>query len=569
MIIKKGDRFKISAYENAADSIARSAIEARDLWEQGKLTDLPGIGKSIGGHLNELFKTGKSAHFDSIFRNLPQGMFPLLEINGVGPKTAYKLAKVLKLNNRDSAVSRLEKAVKENKIAGIEGFGQESQDNISAGISEWKRREDRMLLPEAVELAENIRQFLEQSAAAERVETLGSLRRRTATVGDIDLAVATNEPKKVIGRFLEYKGWNKILSQGENTARARHRNGRQIDLKTEPPGQFGSLLQHYTGSKMHNVKLREYALTRGYSLSEHGIKKLNKAEGNLIKFPEEKEFYEFLGMEWIPPELREGEDEIEAGLEKRLPKLVKLEDIKGDLHIHSNFDIETSHDLGASSLGELVKKAEKLGYEYIAITDHNSSVSLHSDKQIVDLIKRRNEDIDQFIDSRGKNMKIRIIKSLEVDIMPDGRRAIPDEAMDLLDLAIVSIHSNFREGREKQTARVLNALNHPKVKIFGHPTGRKLLQREGVEYDWNKIFEFCRKNGVWLEINANPQRLDLPDKLVREAIKAGVFLSLGTDSHEAANMEFMPLAVDVARRGWSENKNIINTRPFYQLLTDT
>lgn len=553
----EASRFRIRAYEDAADSIEKSSSEARDLWEEGKLKNIPGIGESLASHLDELFRTGKVRHFDQVKKGVSPAMFPLLEITGIGPKTAYTLAEKLHLRNEKNSIQELKEAIKQGKIAKIEGFGEDSQNKLLEAIGEWSRREDRMLLPEATELAEKIMSYLDDVPCIEKIEVLGSLRRRAPTVGDIDLAVATNKPGAVIKKFVEFKEWKEILASGVNTARVLHRSGRQVDIKIEPPESFGSLLQHFTGSKEHNVHLRELALKKGMSLSEHGIKTLKGP--SLKKFRTEEEFYKALGMDWIPPELREDQGEIEAGIAKKLPQLIKISDIKGDFHIHSNVDIETSHDLGFSALADIVEEAEVLGYSYIAISDHNPSTSKHGKEEVIDLIKRRNDKIDQFIKSRGNNMKISIFKSLEIDILPDGRRAIPDEAMELLDFAIVSVHSNFKSTREAQTARILRALDHQKVRIFGHPTGRKLLEREGIDYDWGKIFEFCKKREILLEINASPQRLDLSDRLVQEAIKRGVKLVIDTDSHEANNMKFMRYGVDVARRGWAEVKDIINT----------
>jgi DNA polymerase (family 10) len=270
-------------------------------------------------------------------------------------------------------------------------------------------------------------------------------------------------------------------------------------------------------------------------------------------------------MDWIPPELREDMGEITAAQKKLLPKLLELKDIKADLQIHSDFDIETSHDLGASSMQDVITKANKLGYEYLAFTEHNPSHSKHNDAQIYDLIKRKKDIIDEinssFKKDSGNSVKY-VFNSLEVDILPDGNLPLDDRALELLDFALVSIHSSFKQSREKMTKRILEALNHPKVKIFAHPTGRKLGEREGVEINWEKVFDFCKLNNKWLEVNADPMRLDLPDFLVREAIKLGISISLGTDAHHIDHMDNMQFAIFVARRGWSTKKDVVNTRNF-------
>lgn len=561
------DRFRIRAYEDAADSIERHPSEIHDLWEQGKLGEVPGIGKSLAGHIDELMRTGKAKHFDHVFKNLPQGMFPLLEISGIGPKTAFKLAKQLGLTNSKTAIARFKDALNNGKIAEIEGFGKESQGDFKRSLAEFDRREDRMLLPVATEIAEHVTAYLKKSGVKGRLEMLGSLRRRCPTVGDVDLAVATGDPKNAIQAFIQFPQWREILAQGPVTARAIHQSGRQVDLKVEPPDRFGSLLQHFTGSKGHNVALRELALAKGYSLSEHGIKKVQSSKlkvknlkkgDDLLKFSTEETFYRFLGLDWIPPELRENQGEIEAAGKRELPKLVELSDIKGEFHIHSNIDVEPSHDLGASSVEELIEKAIQLKYQYIAISDHNPSVSKHTQHQMVELVKKRNSQIDRAISSSKHKSSIHVFKSMEIDILPDGRLALPDEALALLDFAIVSIHSNFRENRKTQTDRVLRALSYPNVKIFGHPTARQLLEREGIDCEWGAIFEFCKKHHIWLEINGNPQRLDLPDTLIRAATRHKVQFAVGTDSHAVEHLSFMRYGVDVARRGWAESADIVN-----------
>ena len=331
----------------------------------------------------------------------------------------------------------------------------------------------------------------------------------------------------------------------------------------QPPESYGSLLQHFTGSKHHNIALREYALKNGLSLSEYGIRKSQTPGSKIQKFKTEKEFYRYLGLEYIEPELREDTGEIEAAKGNMLPKLVELKDVKSDLQIHSSFDIETSHDLGESTMEEIVKKADELGYEYLAFTEHNPSQKGHTDKQIVEILKKKREKIDQLNYSlaKGRNNRIqKVFNSLEIDMKSDGRLPVSEEGLDTLDFALVSIHSNFDLERGAQTKRVLSALSHPKVKIFAHPTGRKLNEREGAELNWPEIFNFCLKNEKWIEINCDPMRLDLPDTLVREAVKTGVKLTFGTDAHHKDGLNNMIFGLSVARRGWATSSDIINTR---------
>jgi DNA polymerase (family 10) len=290
------------------------------------------------------------------------------------------------------------------------------------------------------------------------------------------------------------------------------------------------------------------------------------------KFATEEAFYRALGMEWIPPELREDTGEIEAALRQAqgkpngLPKLVELKEIKGDLHLHSNFPIETSHDEGSSSIETLMEKGKKLGYEYLGFSEHNPSFSKHSQKQIIDILKRKKETIDKINYSRGKKLLIHAFNGLEIDIKPDGRLALPEEGFKFLDFAIASVHSSFRMSRQAMTKRVLKALQHPKIKIFGHPTGRKLGEREGYELDWEQVFSFCQKRNIWLEINAWPNRLDLTDVLVHEAVKNGVKMIICTDSHQVDHMDLMEYGVAVARRGWATKNDIMNTMSYNQFM---
>lgn len=528
---EKENRFKIIAYETAAAAVEHASGELKDLWDEGKLKDVPGVGESIAGHLDELFKTGHVKHFKKLMKDYPKLMFRLLKIQGIGPKTAYKLVKE----------GSIPKEVKE-KLEDVEG------------------KPTRHLLPYAWERASEVIEWLKKIKEAKRVDPLGSLRRKASTIGDIDIAVATDNPEVVINHFVKFPKAQKILEKGEKTASILLPGDVQVDLMVQPPESYGSLLQHFTGSKHHNIALREYALKKGLSLSEYGIKTAYSVQrtGNRLKtFKTEEELYKFLGLAWIPPELREDAAELEAALSHKLPVLVELADIKADLQIHSSFDIETSHDLGISSMEEIIKEGNDLNYEYLAFTEHNPSKSKHSEKEIVEILKRKREKVEQLNYSGVK----KVFNSLEIDIPPDGSCPIPLKGFDYLDFALVSIHSSFNLSKDQMTKRVLSALSwSPKALIFAHPTARKLNEREGIELDWPKIFDFCNKNNKWIEINADPMRLDLPDFLVREAVKAGVKLTLGTDSHNKEMMKNMIYGVSVAKRGWAEKKDIVNTK---------
>ncbi|OGD85555.1 hypothetical protein A3B51_00450 [Candidatus Curtissbacteria bacterium RIFCSPLOWO2_01_FULL_41_18] len=550
-VVRGGDYFKIVAYDKAADSVKHSTVEMKDLWDDQKLETVSGLGPGMRSHLDELFKTGHIKHFDQVKKGLPPAMFEFLDIGGLGPKTAYKLAKVLKLKNIDD----LAKAAKAGKIRNLAGFGEKSEKDILDSIRLFKKRPGRYLLPFAFAAAQRVLNYLRLLKECERAEPLGSLRRMVATVGDIDIAVASKNPQKIIEAFKNFKEVQKVLGAGPMSSSVILRNGIQVDLKVLPTDSFGSLLQHFTGSKNHNIHLREYALKKEMSLSEYGIKYKDK----LCKFKGEHEFYKFLSLKWMEPELREDTGEIEAAHKGNLPNLIKLEDIKGDIHLHSNYPIEPSHDLGTGSFEEIIAKAKSLKYEYIGLSDHSPGYSTHSKKQIIDLIKKRTAKIGQL---KNSNKSVRVLNLLEIDIRTDGTLSVPEEGLKLLDGAIAGIHSSHNQNKTTITRRVLTAINSPYVQVISHPTNRLLMQRESSDIDWPAVFEACKKTDTILEINAWPNRLDLPDTLVRDAIRYGIKFVINTDSHAVEQMDNMRFGVAVARRGWAQKKDIINTLPW-------
>jgi DNA polymerase (family 10) len=554
-------RFKIIAYEKAADAVEHFATEVQDLVKDGKAIDLPGIGKSIQDHLEELIKTGHVKHFENLMKDIPQAVFPLLNIPSFGPKKAYKIVSYFNLSNPDTVIEDVEKLAREGKIAQIEGFGEKSQQDIIEAIEAYKMgasKTARMVLPYAMELAEKVLSYLKKSPDVIEAQPLGSLRRRKETIGDIDIAVATRYPQKVIDYFVKYPYKERILEKGEATASILVSGGKHIDLMVQPPESFGSLLQHFTGSKQHNIHLREFALSKGLSLSEYGIKKKTDGE-KLITFSDEKDFYNAIGLEWIPPELREDQGEIELASKHALPTLVEISDIKGDFHIHSSYPIEPSHDMGQNSMEEMIKKAKSLNYHYIGFSEHNPSISGHSQKEIYQILLKRNKYIEQI---KLSHKDIRIFSLLETDILPSGDLAISNESLNLLDATLVSIHSGFSMSKLEMTKRVLKGLSHPKAKILSHPTGRLINQRPGYEVEWNEIFAFCKEYNKALEINSWPLRLDLPDVLVKIGKEKGVKFVINTDSHSKDQMDLMRYGVSVARRGWLTKDDIINTQEY-------
>lgn len=576
--ILEENRFKIIAYERAADSIEHLTSEAKDLWDDGKLSDVPGIGPAIAGHLDELFKTGCVKHWESVLKRVPQAVFPLLSVPGLGPKKAYKLVSILKLKDAKTVISDLEKAAKAGKIAPIENFGEKSQADILEGIATFKKgqiKQNRMPLPLADAIAQDVIAYLKKHPAVKRADALGSLRRQVATVGDVDIAASTSQPEEIVAHFVAYPH-QKIVEQGPSGATLILGNGRQVDLRVQRPEAYGAMLQYFTGSKHHNIKLREYALEKGLSLSEHGIKEVKS--GRMRTFQTEEAFYKTLGLGYPPPELREDKGEIEAALRQAqgkpsgLPRLVELQDVRGDLHVHTSYDLEPSHDLGADPLEVCLDYALTLGYEYIGLSDHNPSISNHTSRQIVDIMKRRKDKYEQQYYSwvhkvskikRLNDQKLpKIFIMCEVDILTDGSLALPEEALEpeYVDAIIVSIHSSFTQERKTITQRIMRALTaYPQVRILGHPTGRMLGSREGVDADWSEIFAECKKGDIALEINAYPERLDLPDALVFDARKEGLKFCINTDAHAADQMQLMRYGVSVARRGWATKDDIVNT----------
>ena len=526
-------KFQIIAYDRAATAVEHSTSELKDLWDDGKLDDVPGIGPSIASHLDEVFKKGKSKHFEELMKGIPKEAFKLMELPKIGIKTAIKFID------------------EKNK----------SEINDLLKMVDISRKNKRHLLPYAQMIASEVTEWILKCSEVERVDSLGSLRRMAATVGDIDISVASKNSSKVIDQFVKFPKVQEIIEKGDHTASILIPGNIQVDLMVIKPSSYGSLLQHFTGSKFHNIALREYAQTLGFSLSEYGVKKVSSKDNKILEFETEEKLYNLLKLDYIEPELRENMGELEASESHSLPKLMELKDIKGDLQIHSNFDIETSHDLGLSSMEDIAIKAIKLNYEYIAFTEHSPSKSNHTEKEVVEILKRKRENVDQLNYSFNNNCNNRVFKvfnSLEIDINKDGSLPISDEGLETLDFALVSVHSSFDLSKDEMTKRVLNSLDYPRIKILAHPTARKINDREGIELDWPKIFEFCIKNNKFLEINADTARLDLPDSLVREAVKYGVKMTLGTDSHDVSMLDNMTYGVSVARRGWCEIKNIVN-----------
>lgn len=553
---EKKYRFQIMAYNNAADSIESMTSQIKNLTDEHALDEIPGVGASIRAHLHELITTGKVQQFEAVLSELPQAMFPLLDIPSFGPKKAYKLVTHFKLVDPETVVADIEKLARDGKIAELEGFGAKSQDLILKAIEEFflgKDKHGRMSFPFANELAEKIITYMKKCPEVSAIYPLGSLRRKRDTIGDIDIAVTTTNNEAVLDHFVAYPYIERLLQRGKNEANFLTAGGKRVDLRTQAKESFGSLLQHFTGSKSHNVHLRAYALEKGISLSEWGIKSVK--QDKITTYDTEEAFYAAIGLQWIPPEMREDMGEIELAAEKKLPSLIELSDIRGDFHLHSSYPIEPSHDMGRNTMADMIEKAQSLGYTYLGFSEHNPSLSRHNSKEIKAIIEKRSTYIEQL----KSKYNVRIFSLIETDISPNGSIALDDDSLQLLDGILVSIHSSFGMDRSEMTQRILKGLSHPKVKIFAHPTARLINNRPSIDADWEKIFDYCAANSKALEINASPQRLDLPDELVRVARKKGCKFFIDTDSHATEHMDLMQYGVTVARRGWATKSDILNS----------
>jgi len=547
--IKGENWFRTRAYEAAADSIEHATSEVKDLWEEGRLDDLPGVGKNIAAYLDEYFRTGKVKHFEEVKKGLPPGMFAIFGLEGVGPKRAYRLAEELKVRT----VEDLHQAAREGRIEKLEGFGQRSQERILKAIESREQREERILLPIASSIAERLIEQIQRLPGVIRADPLGSLRRMVSTVGDIDIGIATTAPRAVVESFTSLPDVARVVGAGGAKATVVLKTGRQVDIRVHDPRSYGSLLQYFTGSKAHNIHTRKIANRRGFSLSEYGIKPYRggKIVGDYLPVETEEEFYRLLGLPWIPPELREDTGEIEAAQQGRLPKLVELGDIRGEVHVH------TLHSDGEETTADMIEEAIRLGRRYVGISDHAPSVATRGFTEAKAEILRRKREIEEL--RKRFSGRIEIFFGAEVNIDAQARMALPDELLKLYEYTIGAIHTSFDQSKEEITSRLLAALENPYVNLLGHPTGRLLGEREAYEADWERIFAaaegFCKP----LEINAYPSRLDLPDDLVRAARKRKIKFVIGTDAHRFEHYRNLRFGVAVARRGWCEREDILNT----------
>jgi DNA polymerase (family 10) len=546
----KGENvFRIRAYRRAAQNMDNLSKDVSTL-SQEELESIPGIGKDLAGKIHEFLETGTIAKHEELKREIPGGVLQLLTVPGLGPKKAKMLFERLKVKSVDG----LEAAIRKGRLAGLPGIQKKTEENILKGIELIKRGNERRPLGHALPLAEDIVRRLKDTAPVDNIEVAGSIRRRKDTVKDIDILTTSKRPEAVMDAFVKLPLVSRVLMHGPTKSSVITEEGIQVDLRVVDGDSFGAALQYFTGSKQHNIKLREMAVRAGIKINEYGV---FKGPGEKrIGGKKEEDVYKALKLPFIPPELREDTGEIEAALEGKLPDLVTLEDIKGDLHVHTNWS-DGSHDLGA-----LVQAAKKKGYSYIAITDHTMGLGVaHGLDE-----KRLAEEIG-LIDTANKKLSgFRILKGTEIDIRSDGRLDLNDDALAGLDIVVASIHSGFKQTQEQITARLISAVRHPCVSVIAHPTGRLIGERDAYAVDMEAVLKEAAKYGVAMEINAYPLRLDLNDLHAKMAKELGVPLVISTDTHVTSQFDFMTYGVSIARRGWVEKKDVLNTLESDQLI---
>ena len=550
--LKGENQFKIRAYQKAVRAIEHYPKEIRIMVDEGEdLKSIPGVGDAIAKKTTELVKTGKLEYYEKLKAEFPEGIINLLDIPGVGPKTANKLCSELGITSVDS----LEQAIKDGSVAKLFRLGEKTANNILQQIEASRRKDQRIPIGEALPTVEEILSALNSVPGVRNLTYAGSLRRFRETLGDIDLMGTAENPQKVMDTFVSLPIVGQVLVQGPTKSSVIVSGGLQVDLRMVEHEAFGSLLQYFTGSKQHNISLRERGRRQGLKLSEYGITDITTDK--LEKFADEENFYRRLGLQYIPPELREAQGEIERAEQGTLPKLVELSDIKGDLHIHTDWSD------GHNSIEEMALAAKKLGYQYIAITDHSGGRGITHGLDI-ERLRKQIEEIKKVNEHRDG---IQVFSGIEVDIRADGSLDLPHTILAELDIVIAAVHSAMNQNEEKMTRRVLSAVDNPDVDIIAHPTCRLLPAREPVAIDLEAVLRTAAKNNKIMEINAMPDRLDLNDVHASRARELGVKLAIGTDAHDVSHLDFMRFGVGVARRAWCEPQHILNTLPLADILT--
>ncbi len=544
--IREENVFRVRAYRRAGQQLENLAEDVVEALAGGK--KIPGIGADLAAKIREHAQTGAIAYLDELRRGLPRGVRQLMGLPGVGPKTAKLLYDRLGIDS----IERLEEACRSGRILQVPGIRQKTCENILRGIETWKLGQARMPLGKALALADALVRALREEAAVREIEVAGSLRRRAETVGDVDILVTSDRPAAVLDHFVRLSQVASVLARGETKSSIRHRENLQVDLRVVEPEAFGAALQYFTGSKNHNVKLRELAVRKKLKISEYGV---FDERGRRVAGRTEAEVYATVGLPWIPPELREDTGEIEAALAGPLPPLLEVGHIRGDLHAHTDWT-DGHHPLEA-----LVEAAEARGYEYIIVSDHSRSATVArglTPEQLRDQIRK--------IRALQPRHRIRILAGSECDILADGAMDFPDDVLAELDVVLAAVHSRFKQPRAEMTARICRALENPHVRILVHPTGRLLGSRDPYDVDLEQVFATAKRVGKAVEINGSPWRLDLKDVHARRARDLGLLLSVDTDTHYLAELDNIGLGVATARRAWLGPEQVVNALPLERLL---
>ncbi len=547
--IKGENPFRIRAYRRAAQNIDGLPRDVAGL-SATELLSIPGIGQDLAGKIQEYITTGKISAHEELKKEIPEGLTLFLTVPGLGPKTAKLLYE--RLNVR--TVEELEALAREHKLTGLPGIKEKTEENILKGIEMLKRGKERLPIGRVLPLAREVLEQLRDKAPAERLTLAGSLRRWKDTIKDIDILATSRQAEKVMNVFVKLPMVREVLMKGPTKSSVIISEGIQVDLRVVEEASFGAALAYFTGSKAHNIKLREMAVKAGLKINEYGI--FRESDNKRLGGEEEEDVYRLLGLPYIPPELREDTGEIEAALERRLPKLVELSDVRGDLHVHSK------HSDGSHTIMELVEAARQRGYEYIALTDHTKGLGV---------ARGLNEEkvLEELKEVRAINKKLkgfRVLMGLEVDIRSNFTLDLPDEILKELDIVVASIHSGFRQGREQLTKRLLSAIDNPYVSIIAHPTGRLIGERDAYDVDMEEVFKRAKEKGKAIEINAYPLRLDINDVQAKRAKQLGIPIVISTDTHIVNQFDYIQYGVAIGRRGWLEKGDIINTKTTENLL---
>jgi DNA polymerase (family 10) len=540
--------FRVNAYRNAARILQDLARDVEHVAAEGKLAELPGFGKSIVEHVEEYLKTGRMARYQELRREMPGDLVDMLAIPGVGPRTIVLMKEKLGVTTFED----LKRVINDRSLDALPGMGEKKVDHIRRGYQLYLSARERMTLGVALPAAEEIVERLQKVKGVKHVSVAGSLRRMKETIGDIDILASGTDPAKIVQEFTRLPQVAEVLAAGDTRGSVRVEDGLQIDLRVVTPGEWGAALQYFTGGKAHNIKLRELAGRKGMKINEYGLQK----GARRVAAKTEEDIYHKLGLDCMPPEMREDRGEIEAAARHDLPRIVQLADIRGDLQMHSTWSD------GGDSIEAMAIAARKLGYEYILITDHSQSLKVAQGLVPADVKKARAE-IDRL---NAKLKDFRVLAGTEADILPDGSIDYPDKVLEAFDIVLASVHMRLDDPSDRMTERVIRAIENPCVRIIGHPTGRRFGYREASAMDMEKVMKAAAANHVALEINAHYERLDLNDVHARMAADLGVMLVISTDAHNTAGLSMMRFGVSVARRAWLKSEQVLNCKPLGKLL---